>query len=202
MASVDPILGDSAKTDWNGYFVKGNLLSARPRYVLEQWGERGLRDVFDRLDPKTRGVLEAPILPFQWYSFETLATVDAAIIRGPMRQDFEQMRRFGAAVARYDLSTVYKVLFKLGTPSFIIKRVGTVYGAYVRGGTMSASEVQSGSAVVTLTQGSLPLYFCRYGVSGWFTAGLELSGATSVRVRETRCVHDGGTVCRWEATWT
>lgn len=198
--SHDAILGRSTRREWTTYSVKGSLLSARPRYVAEQWGDAALRDVLGRLEAKARATLESPILPFTWYPFDVLAAVDAAIIEGPMKGDMSQMRRFGSAVARYDLPTLYKVMFKLGTPAFLIKRVGVVYGTYVRGGKMHA-EVTGKTANVTLTEGSLPRYFCQQGVSGWFSAALELSGGRAVHVKETHCVHESAPHCRWEATW-
>jgi hypothetical protein len=119
-----------------------------------------------------------------------------------MEGDVSKMKHFGWAVAKYDLSTLYKVLFKLGSPGFIIKRVGVVYGTYVRGGgELTGEDAGNKSANVTFIKGVLPRYFCTYGVPGWFSAALELSGGTRVDVRETECVHAGGTRCRWHATW-
>lgn len=202
MASIDPFLGSSSRRDWASYSVKGNLLAARPRYIREKWGEQTLKDLVKQLDPRARAFFEAPILPFQWYPFEAVLEIDRVMLAGPMQSELDAMVQFGSDVARYDLSTLYKVLFKLGTPAFIVKRIGTAYGMYVKGGTMVPSGVESGKATVTLQEGSLPLYFCRYGIAGWFTAALELSGAHGVQVKETTCVHDGAARCAWQATWS
>jgi hypothetical protein len=111
------------------------------------------------------------------------------------------MKHFGATVARYDLSTLYKMLFKLGTPEFVIRRVAVVYKTYIKGGGIAAADVKTGEALVRLTEGSLPRYFCTHGVAGWFTAAVELSGGKDVDVREIACIHDGARGCEWHATW-
>jgi hypothetical protein len=169
--------------------------------VKEQWGDDALRDVAKRLDASVRPAFDGTILPFAWHSFGDLAAIDSAIIDGPMKGDMAQMKHFGETVARYDLSTLYKMLFKLGSPEFVIRRVAVVYRTYIRGGGVAAAEVKTGEALVRLTDGALPRYFCSHGVSGWFTAAIELSGGKEVNVRETECVHDGADHCAWHATW-
>jgi hypothetical protein len=201
MMDSDPVFGRLDRNDWRSYQIKGNLLAARPRYVRENWGAAGVDDVSSRLTRELREAFSSTILPFAWYPFPTLAAIDRAIVEGPMRADMTRMKDFGSTIARYDLPTLYKVLFKLGSPSFLLKRIGVVYATYIRGGSIAVTVVQDGRAVVTQSQGSLPYYFCSQGVPGWFTAAIELSGGKDVQVRETACTHVDAERCRWEATW-
>jgi hypothetical protein len=187
---------------WVDYQVKGNLLAARPRYVREQWGEEAVRDIAKRLDASIRPMFDGSVLPFAWHSFGTLAAIDSLIVTGPMGGDIARMKHFGETIAHYDLSTLYKMLFKLGSPEFVMRRVGVVYRTYIKGGGMAAAEVQRGEAMVRLTEGCLPRYFCAFGVAGWFTAALELSGGKAVDVREVECVHKGSRNCVWHAKWS
>jgi hypothetical protein len=200
MDPVDPILGSARASAWRSYSVKGNLVAARPRYVREKWGEDGIREVLGRLEGEPKRVFESEILPFAWFSFDVLAAIDSAIVSGPMKGDVTLMKAFGQEVARYDLSTLYKVLLKLGTPSFIAKRVGVIYNTYVRGGGLTAPEVESTRARIVLS-GALPMYFCSHGVPGWFTCALELSGGKRVAVQQSECVHRGAEHCAWTANW-
>jgi hypothetical protein len=199
---IDAVLGRHDARTWEDYQVKGNLLAARPRYVREQWGEEAVRDVSSRLDTSVRQLFDRAILPFSWYSFSDLAAIDKAIVQGPMGGRVADMKHFGATIARYDLSSLYKMLFKLGSPEFVMKRVGVVYRTYIKGGGIAAADVRRGEAIVRLTDGSLPNYFCTHGVPGWFTAALELSGGKSVEVNETECMHAGARACVWRAKWT
>jgi hypothetical protein len=201
MALLDPILGSASATSWKGYSVKGNLVAARATYVRTKWGEEGVRAVLGRLSGEPKQVFESQVLPFKWFSFELLATIDDAIIHGPMGGDVSLMKPFGNEIARSDLSTVYKMLLKLGSPSFVIKRSGVVYGAYVRGGAVAAVDVGPKHARTALMEGTLPMYFCAHGVPGWFSAALELSGGKKVDVKETACVHRGSKRCEWSASW-
>jgi hypothetical protein len=201
MPESDPALGLAEKSAWRAYQLKGTLLAARPRYVREQWGDAGFAEVASRLSPPIRAVFEGSALPFAWYPFPEMAEIDRAIVAGPMAGDLSQMKRFGATIARYDLPTLYKMLFKIGTPSFIVKRINLAYSTYIRGGTIEATSVSKDRAVVTLTEGNLPLYFCDQGIPGWFSAAIELSGGTGVRVTQVQCVHKADARCVWEASW-
>jgi hypothetical protein len=201
MPDSDPALGLAQKSAWRAYQIKGTLLASRPRYVREQWGDAGLADVASRLSPALRAVFQGSPLPFAWYPFAEMAEIDQAIVAGPMGGDLSHMKRFGSTIARYDLPTLYKMLFKLGTPSFVVKRINLAYSTYIRGGTVEASSVSKDRAVVTLTEGDFPFYFCDQGIPGWFHAAIELSGGTGVRVTQVECVHKAGARCVWEARW-
>jgi len=202
VADSDPIYGDLALADRIArHEVKGNLLSARPRYVEERWGDAGLVDVMKRLDGAARQAMQETILPFSWYPLKVMAEIDRAIVEGPMGGHISLMKDFGATIARYDLPTLYRVLFKVGTPAFIIRRMNVAYRTYIRHGTMLGETPSSTNATVTFVDGVFPKYLCTHGVAGWLTAALELSGAHRVDVREIVCVHDGAPACKWRAEW-
>jgi hypothetical protein len=201
--SVEPVFGDPALAERIAkHEIKGNLLAARPSYVRERWGDEALQAVASRLEPATRALVLGEILPFRWYPLPVMAEVDRAIVEGPMEGDAALMKDFGATIARYDLTTLYRVLFRVGTPAFVIRRINTAYRAYIKGGSMAAETPTSLSARVSLVDGAFPLYLCTWGVAGWLTAALELSGAQAVDVRETHCVHRGDARCTWQASWT
>ena len=201
MPESDAVLGLAEKSAWRAYQVKGSLLASRPRYVRDQWGAAGLTDVASRLSPPMRALFQSAVLPFAWYPFQEMAEIDRAIVAGPMRGDVSHMKQLGLTIARYDLPTLYKMFFKLGTPSFVLKRINTAYATYIRGGTIEASPVSKNHAVVTQIDGDLPLYFCDQGILGWVSAAVELSGGRDVHVAQVDCVHKGAARCTWEASW-
>ena len=70
--------------------------------------------------------------------------IDRAIVEGPMGGDIGQMREFGSAIAKHDLPLLYKVLFKVGSPAFIVKRLNIVGKQYIR-----ESDDRAGDAAAT-----------------------------------------------------
>ena len=105
-------------------------------------------------------------------------------------------------IAKHDLPTLYKVLFKVGTPEFVMKRIGSAAATYIRDTELNGSSRRSGQASVVQSGRTFPLYFCKYGVSGWFQAAVELSGGKRVIVEHSACRHLGAAGCEWELSWS
>lgn len=199
----DPLLGDpKLAAAVSKMQVKGNLIAARGRWVREQFGEARLEELAETVPEPARQYLLEPPLPFAWYPFEPMLAIDRRLIEGPMEGDATRMYDFGDAIARYDLSTLYKMLFKLGSPSFVIRRIGIVYGQYLRPGRAVGESHEAGRATVTIHDACFPAYFCTWGISGWLHAAIELSGGNQTTVEQTECVHHGASCCRFELRWS
>lgn len=203
MAAFDPVFGDlSHDREMRDNQIKGNLLGRRAWYIRDRWGDAALASVAATVPESARKYLvDATPLTFAWYPFGVMMDIDRAIVDGPMAGELGRMREFGSAIAKHDLPLLYKVLFKVGSPSFIIKRLNIVAKQYIRESTISSAIVADGHARVTQGGRRFPMYFCTYGVSGWFHAALELSGAHKPTVEHTGCLHRGDGGCSWELRW-
>jgi hypothetical protein len=200
-AALDPIFGDLAyEREMRDNQVKGNLLARRAWYVRDRWGDAALTDLAQAVPASARHYLVDTPLTFAWYPLGAMMDIDRAIILGPMHGEIERMIEFGSAIAKHDLPTLYKVLFNIGSPASIIKRINVVTRQYLRHSPMTV-QVTPGHAVITLGKHRLPMYFCTYGASGWVLAALELSGAKSPKVAHASCMHRGAAACTWEADW-
>lgn len=198
---MDPVFGKRARLDEmrsNG--VKGNLMTSRIWYVRDRYGDKELERMAGAV-PAARRLVDKPPLPFVWSSFGDMMDVDRAILEGPMGGDFEKMREFGGAIAKHDLPTLYKVLFKVGTPRFLLKRVGIVAATYIRDSPMKGEDLSDGGVRVVQKGTTLPYYFCGFGVCGWFDAAIGLSGGKNIRVIHSKCRHRGDEDCAWDAHW-
>ncbi len=201
-ATLDPVFGDlSHEREMRDNQIKGNLLGRRAWYVRDRWGEATLTAVAAAVPESARQHLEKSPLTFAWYPFGAMMDIDRAIMNGPMRGDIQRMTEFGSAIAKHDLPLLYKVLFKVGSPTFIVKRLNIVARQYIKESTVHIEVAGENAATVRLDGRRFPLYFCGYGVSGWFHAALELSGAKSPTVEHTRCLHRGDPDCIWQLRW-
>jgi hypothetical protein len=203
MGDFDAVFGDLAHDrEMRENQIKGNLLGRRAWYIRDRWGDSAVAAVAAVVPEAARKFLvEAPPLTFAWYPFGVMMDIDRAIVAGPMGGDLERMHEFGSAIAKHDLPLLYKVLFKIGSPTFIVKRLNIVAKQYIRESTMSPVMSGDGDALVTQGGRRFPLYFCKYGVSGWFHAALELSGAKHPTVEHASCLHKGDAACSWRLRW-
>ncbi|GAB4202527.1 MAG: hypothetical protein OHK0013_15920 [Sandaracinaceae bacterium] len=202
MHSLDEFYGLRDKLDELAEVpCKANWLGARRRYVEEQYGRRGLDDVAARLPDEAlrRSFLEPP-LPMSWARVGTVVAIDHAIFEGPMGGSLGRMRHFGGEIAKYDVPSLYRAFIRLGTPSFVLSKIGLVWSMYFRKGALT-TELRDGSADIHLRGLVLPAYLCQHGISGWLDATLELVEARAPVVRHGRCVHAGDDHCVWTASW-
>jgi hypothetical protein len=202
MAAHDPVFGDLAHDrEMRDNQIKGNLLGRRAWYVRDRWGDDALTKLTRMVPESSRKFLVDAPLTFAWYPFGVMMDIDRAIVDGPMKGEIGRMTEFGSAIAKHDLPLLYKVLFKVGSPSFIIKRLNIVAKQYIRESGISAVVEKDGEALVTQSGRRFPMYFCTYGVSGWFHAALELSGAKSPTVEHASCLHRSDPACTWLLRW-
>jgi len=202
MAAHDPVFGDLAHDrEMRDNQIKGNLLGRRAWYVRDRFGDDALRKLTGVVPEGARKFLVDAPLTFAWYPFGVMMDIDRAIVDGPMRGEIGRMTEFGSAIAKHDLPLLYKVLFKVGSPSFIIKRLNIVAKQYIRESIISSVVDGDGEALVTQGGRRFPMYFCTYGVSGWFQAALELSGAKSPTVEHASCLHRNDAACTWRLRW-
>jgi hypothetical protein len=201
-AAFDPIFGDlSHEREMRENQVKGNLLGRRAWYVRDRWGDAVLAEIAAAVPRAARTYLVDTPLTFAWYPFGAMMDIDRAILEGPMHGEIERMIEFGSAIAKHDLPTLYKVLFNIGSPAAILKRINVVTRQYIRRSPMRTEIARPGHALITLGGHPFPLYFCAYGCTGWVLAALELSGAKSPKVTHPSCVHRGDAACAWQAEW-
>ena len=200
---VDPVFGDlSYEREMRDNQIKGNLLGRRAWYVRDRWGDAALAALAAAVPEAARKFLVDAPLTFAWYPFGAMMDIDRAIVEGPMGGELTLMTEFGSAIAKHDLPLLYKVLFKVGSPAFVVKRLNIAAKTYIRESTISVEVPEEGKARVALAGRRFPMYFCTYGVSGWFHAALELSGAQAPTVEHATCVHRGDERCGWTLRWS
>ena len=200
---MDPVLGERRLLDDLGRAeVKGTLLASRARYVRETWGDEMLERVEAAVDGPGRRHLEGEPFSVNWYPFTDMLAIDEAIVAVAMGGDVTQMKTFGATIAGYDLPTIYRALFRVGSPRFVLKRLGIAYRQYLRPGELRIETPDAREGKVSLHGVVFPAYFCRYGMAGFVLNALTMSGGEDASVDHVACVHRGDPGCRWVARWT
>ncbi|HXY40126.1 MAG TPA: DUF2378 family protein [Vicinamibacteria bacterium] len=181
--------------------VKGAVIVASLRYLRERFGEEPAAHVRQGLPRADRLALEGKVLASSWYPASLLLRfMEEAEWQLGSKQP-ELARHMGRASADYGLTTVYRVIFRLASPEFIVSRAASAFGRQWDTGKLAQEEHSRGRAVFSLQgfQGALP--FCTH-ILGWMERTLELAGATDVRVVHASCLHRREAECRFEGTWS
>ena len=183
--------------------VKGTAIAGRLRYVRRHHGEEGLGAVLAALpDRALARELELGVLRSSWYplghSLALTETIDRLFGSG----DGALAGPLAAQVAEDDLSTVYKIFFKLASPAYTIEKAMEVWRQYHDSGRLQVVERGPGLVVAHLVDFEAPHAAVCASTVGWVERFMHLAGAEDVRVTHPSCLAAGGERCEFVLRWT
>lgn len=158
--------------------------------------------VYGDLKPESREVFSRPLLASAWYPFFAYAELLDIVVKRFFGGNIERAREVGAHDLEQGLNTVYRMLYKAGSPAFLIRMSSLLWRSYFNVGRMVVEESGRGFARVRIEEFTLPLEAVCWDIFGSICRGLELSGASNVKATHTECPLKGGAVMRYEATWS
>jgi hypothetical protein len=181
--------------------VKGSALRSSMNYLREHYTTAQVERVLGRLAEEQRSVVERPLLTASWYEASVLYDLMHAMAAETPGDPGELFRTLGRQSCDDGLNTVYKVFFKVGTPSFMLKFTIQVWSNYYSEGKMVKVEGTAQSALLRL-EGLRPQdeAMC-HRVTGWLERALELSGAQDIHMLHEACARRGAAACEWKGVW-
>jgi hypothetical protein len=186
---------------------KGSLLIHMRNYVHKTRGERAWTDVLERVGARDREVLRGVILAGGWYPIGVVnRTVSAVLGLTGGRAEDDEMRQLAAYIADSDLGSVYKMVLRLGSPDFLLRRTDSLWNRYFDVGKLTPTEVGPRNWKLTLAMETgdelAPNhYFCGPGCPSWIEMGLKMTGATKASVRHVECRLQNRANCTYVVTW-
>lgn len=185
--------------------AKGSVIVYTREYVQRRLGDDGWAKVLAASSEPQRAFLESVVLASSFYPVEHWNDLLAVVLPmlGPNVTD--AMRELSGYIAHQDLSTVYKLVMKFGSPEFLLRRTGQLWSRYYDTGSLTPEEVSPKVWRIVLSaptgrEAAPDAFTCGPGVSAWVASGLSLSG-TKARVVETRCRFRGAPRCEFDVTW-
>lgn len=181
--------------------VKAVTLESRRRTVQARFGDEGVAKVAAALSGEPLRLWTSPLFTSAWLPIAPQLEVDRAIIEQLCDGDLDRMVALVTEAAESELHLVYRFLLKLGSPAFLLKRMGVAFETKVRPGKMRVLEIGERFGVSEITDVVLPPYVCGRTAPGWAARALELSGARGVESVQVACRHRGDPTCRYETRW-
>jgi hypothetical protein len=185
--------------------VKGSLLGHLRVFVLRKHGEAGWKDVLERLPSGDQKILEGILMMGGWYPIGVWNRALDRYLPTYFPDPMSAMMELSECIAREDLTTLYKLILKVGTPAFIMGKTGSLWARYFNTATLVPTELTPRKWHLELKGPCLEdeapsVYSCEGGVCGWLTSGLKLTG-TTLHIEQTRCRFGGSPSCEYEASW-
>jgi hypothetical protein len=185
--------------------VKGTLVVHLKGYAIHNHGEGEWRAIVEQLRPEDQEVLRQPLIVGIWYP----AGVWNRALKLYLETYFANAGRGMTSLAQYiasrDLTTLFKVVLKLGSPEFLLARTSSLYNRYFDSGIWTPEKVGPRHWRCTLeapkSEDAGPNQLtCSEGICAWNQRALELTGARA-SVEQVRCRFKGAPACTYEMTW-
>jgi hypothetical protein len=181
--------------------VKGSALASRILWVQLGHGEAGIQRMLPQCSPELRGVIEKGIEKARWYPFEQFIELNVVIDRLFGKGDLGLIRELGRYGADANLTTIYRLFFKVGTPHWILGRAVRLWSAHYDSGYLEVLTRGPRAAVLRIRGFATPDVVHCLAVGGWCQRSVELSGGKSVQLTEPLCRTRGDELCQMEVTW-
>lgn len=179
--------------------VKGSALRARVQYVKEL-GVPAYAKLLTALSQDTRRQVEQGFSPFAWYPFETFVELVTVVDRVFGAGDLALCEQLGRHACDANLTTLYKMLYKIGNIHFILRRAALAWSLSYDEGELRVVGQGERSAALQIAGVRQPARAHCLSVKGWVARAGELSGAKDLVVTE-RCRLNGDPECELHLEW-
>jgi hypothetical protein len=184
--------------------AKGSLLVHLRAFVLKKNGEPAWKDVLERMPPEDQKILEGILITGSWYPIGIWNRALARYLPTYFDDPMKAMRELSQVIAREDLTTLYKLILKVGTPGFIMGKSGSLWARYFDTAALVPTELTPRKWHLELAgpcqEDEAPSAYTCQGVCAWLTSGLNLTG-TTLNIAETHCRFGGSPACQYDASW-
>jgi hypothetical protein len=181
--------------------VKGSALAARERWIRAQGGE-AFEALRSALSPPAREALEAGFLASAWYEYEIFVEILETLDRLHGKGDGELCYELGRWACDANLTTLYRLFFRLGNPHFLIRRSAAAWRTHYDAGDLVLLDEEEKAVTLEIRDVPRPTRAHCLSVLGWTVRACEISGAEVIEdsIRMS-CRADGDERCILMLAW-
>lgn len=180
--------------------TKGLAFVHVKNFTTERWGAAGWAALLERMRPSDRDEA-ANAIPISWYPLALYARLLHALDEVHGAGDGALAVQSGRYQAEKDLTTIYRVMFRLLNPATIVVKTTDYWRKFHDTGKWTMDRTSDRSLVGTLEDwGVVDQALCRELV-GYFSRLFELVGAKDPIVEHPECRARGDARCFFTCRW-
>jgi hypothetical protein len=183
--------------------IKGSVVIDSINAIKSRNGEKVLQDVFDQLGSEAREYFtHENILPTAWCSLDYFVELLEQDIKLTAGGDEQELIKRSKKVIEKQLSGIYRVFARFGSPEFLLKRLSTIHQTYFRGVSVAQESLERGKASLKYA-GFMPQHrLMEKTIIGFYCKALEISGAKEVKAEFSIRISDNKGYCLLTLTWS
>ncbi len=183
---------------------KGSILVHLREYANTSYGQGAWADMMGRATPEDRAILGGIVIAGGWYPVGVWNRALGALLAQHTVAIDNEMRKVASYIADRDLNSVYKMILRLGSPEFLLRRTDSLWSRYFDSGRFTHQELGPKKFKLLLEAphtGDTPdRLTCGPGVSAWIEMGMKNTGVEG-RVQHVSCRFENKERCEYIATW-
>jgi hypothetical protein len=179
--------------------IKGTSILDAVEAARKREGEQRMAQIMESLPPRLRQVFDNGILPTSYYSLDAFVAFLEAGFRLGGDDERILIKRTEAVVER-QLTGLYRVFIKLGSPEFVVRRITTIHQTYFTGIGIDV-ELRDGDARIRYTGFRAQHRLIEYVLIGFYQKALQICGARDVRAQVSVPLADDPPFCEVHVTW-
>ena len=149
-----------------------------------------------------RSVVEHGAVRATWYPFEMFVELNERIDKMFGKGDLARVKELGRYGADANLTTIYRLFYKVGTVQWILSRASRLWGLHYDAGRMIVRAPGGREVELEIVDYDTPHRTHCLSVEGWIERSVELSGGKEVQLEELDCRARGDARCRMRVRWT
>lgn len=181
--------------------VKGSAFSSRILWVRLNQGEQGLERLSGSVSDGLAELLREGAVMSKWYPFDWFVQLNEAIDKVFGKGDLALIKHLGRHGADANLTTIYRLFYKVGTVKWILARASRLWGMHYDSGEMVVDVYPGKEVGLRIVGFASPHRTHCLSVMGWCERSVELSGGDRVEVDELACRAKGDDTCEFRGTW-
>jgi hypothetical protein len=167
---------------------------------IQSRGPEAFRRFLGQLTPDTRARVEEGFLFDGWYPFEQYIEISKVLDRQLGTGDLQLCRDLGRYACDVNLPTLYRVFFRFGSVSFILRRAAAAWTIHYDEGQMLITAQGDDWVQLRMVGVPNPHRALCLSVLGWMVRACELSGGEVYDEHET-CRARGEQNCEFHFKW-
>ncbi len=181
--------------------VKGSALASRLLWLRLNHGEAGIGRLAAVASPGLRVVIGQGVVRAAWYPSALFVELNQRLDELFGKGDLALVRELGRYGADANLTTIYRLFYKVGTVQWILGRASRLWGLHYDSGKMVIKRAGDDAIEMEIAGYAEPHRAHCLSVIGWIERSVELSGGTEVQTEEHACRAIGDPRCRWKLSW-
>jgi hypothetical protein len=154
------------------------------KFIISEYGNDVWEILLKTLPKEIAAVWEGAILAHQSYPFSAFKAMVAALAQETQHVEDKETARLYEYIADGSLNTMYKLFFKITSPSFVIKNYPKLWSKFFETGKVEVPVSEKGHALVKFTLPEIFLDWLPPACLGYSKKAVEMAGGRNLTMKE------------------